>query len=270
MSEQIITFPNGDKIWVKEGFTHRDDGPAKDFVDGRKIWYQNGLIHREDGPAYEGFGCKCWYFEGKLHRVDGPAVEFEDGTKHWYIHGLRHRENGPAIVSELCQTWYFNNFLHRENGPSVKRADGSEEWYIHGLHHREDGPAITNADKSMKWYLNGFEFPEHVVVNPEKITSQEIEDQDNIDMKAILIQRYGWHRFLVLIHARLIDSRDNLIENTKEALFATADFDHRLVVTCPTGRVFVLGVPSQITSCAEAQKWLGNEQKEKFNVISRT
>ena len=68
----------------------------------------------------------------------------------------------------------------------------------------------------------------------------------------------------------MLDARSNEVENTKEALFATRSFGGRLVVTCPTGRVFVLGVPSQVTSCEQAQKWLGNENEEKINVIGRT
>ena len=63
--EEVITSPNGDKYWYREGKYHREDGPA---------------IERSDGTKY-------WYKEDKFHREDGPAIEYADGTKHWYYNG---------------------------------------------------------------------------------------------------------------------------------------------------------------------------------------
>ena len=49
------------------------------------IYYVNGDLHREDGPAKEYIdGDKWWYINGKLHRLDGPAIEW-DGTKEYFI-----------------------------------------------------------------------------------------------------------------------------------------------------------------------------------------
>lgn len=59
------------------------------FENGNEFWYKDGFIHREDGPAaiyYE--GTKCWHREGWLHREDGPAIIRASGTKEWF---LRHR-----------------------------------------------------------------------------------------------------------------------------------------------------------------------------------
>jgi hypothetical protein len=55
---------------------------------GNKRYYLNDQSHREDGPACEYVnGLKRWYQHDKLHRLDGPAVEWADGDKEWYFNG---------------------------------------------------------------------------------------------------------------------------------------------------------------------------------------
>jgi hypothetical protein len=52
--------------WFYEGKRHRDDGPAKEYVNGDKYWFINGLKHRDDGPAVElANGYKEWWLNGK-------------------------------------------------------------------------------------------------------------------------------------------------------------------------------------------------------------
>jgi len=106
-------------------------------------------------------------------------------------------------------------------------------------------------------------------MRPETITLTQIQKSRNNEVRAIMIDRYGWARYLADSKAKMLDKRDNVIENTKEALFATRSFGNRLVVSCPTGRIFTLGVPNDIKTCKEAQQWLGNASKE-INVIGRT
>lgn len=99
----IAEYPNRDKYWYKEGFHHREDGPAVELADGTKYWYKEGKRHRIDGPAVErSDGTKYWCKEGACHREDGPAYEDADGTKFWYIHGkLMDTDNEIEIVNFL-------------------------------------------------------------------------------------------------------------------------------------------------------------------------
>ena len=78
---------DGTKEWINEkGELHREDGPAREFVNGTKVWYINGLRHRKDGPAIEhGDGYRVWYLHGKCHREDGPAIYHHLGYKEWWI-----------------------------------------------------------------------------------------------------------------------------------------------------------------------------------------
>jgi hypothetical protein len=105
----IVEYPDGARLWYKEGNLHREDGPAWEFPDGEKQWYKEGKRHRLDGPAIEyPDGEKQWYKEGKRHRLDGPAIEYPDGEKQWYKEGKRHRLDGPAIeYSKGLKEWWI-------------------------------------------------------------------------------------------------------------------------------------------------------------------
>jgi len=230
-----------------DGLLHRVDGPACIYSDGSQKWYKNGELHRDDGPSVIlPNGYQEWHQNGRLHRVDGPALIFANGSQRWYKNGLDHREDGPAVI----------------------RVDGYKAWYKNGRIHREDGPAIEWFNGFKIWYLNGVEVTEQIVMRPETITLEQISEKKDVEVRSIMIERYGWLRYIQDSKAKLLDSRDNAIEKTKEALFAAGELGNRLVVTCPTGRVFALSVPSVIKTCEEAQQWLGNESNES-NVIGR-
>lgn len=111
------TRDDGTVIWVKDGFVHREDGPALIKPNGTKEWYRDGLLHREDGPAMEyANGDKVWYFKGKIHREGGPAIEQASGDKYWMRNGVLHREDGPAALDKGVESWWLYGEELDENG----------------------------------------------------------------------------------------------------------------------------------------------------------
>jgi hypothetical protein len=55
---------------------------------GTVTFMKNGFLHREDGPAYIGFkGYKEWLFEGKYHNLNGPAIIYPDGHEEYWVRG---------------------------------------------------------------------------------------------------------------------------------------------------------------------------------------
>jgi len=59
--------------------------------EGTRRWYQNGFLHREDGPALEYVGGdRFWYQNGELHREDAPAIEYSNGAYSWHLNNRRY------------------------------------------------------------------------------------------------------------------------------------------------------------------------------------
>ena len=133
--------------------------------------------------------------------------------------------------------------------------------------HNEDGPAVLYRDNFSIWSIEGIQVDEQIVMRPETQTIEQIENEENADIKAIRIERFGWHNYLKEVSALLIDSRENIVEGTPEALYRSPDGTNRLVAGCPTGRIFTMGVPENIETCEDAQKWLSIRS---FNVVGRT
>lgn len=150
----------------------------------------------------------------------------------------------------------------------------TEVWYapspiIHhvaGTPHDESGPAFVSLDLTL-WFIDGIEVDEQIVMTPESQTIDQIHRDDNADRRAIRIARYGWPRYLRDSKARCLDSRDNAIEGTVEALYDAPDGSRRLVATCPTGRVFAMGCPAEVSTCEAAAAWLS---PRRFRVLART
>jgi len=55
---------------------HRENNPAKEYIDGTKVWYKNGKYHREDGPAIEyPIGRKEWYLNDKCYGYNNDFTD---------------------------------------------------------------------------------------------------------------------------------------------------------------------------------------------------
>ena len=106
-------------------------------------------------------------------------------------------------------------------------------------------------------------------MQPETQTIDQIDSEENEDVRSIRIERFGWHRYIEESNAHCVDARRNDIEGTREALYATAH-GRRLIATCPSGnnRIVALGVPDDVDTCESAQAWLNNDPT--LNLIGRT
>jgi hypothetical protein len=134
--------------------------------------------------------------------------------------------------------------------------------------HNDTGMAVKYRDGFGVWSINGIRVDEQIVMHPESQTIAQIHGEQNQDIRSIRIDRFGWPRYLKESGADCVDFRDNAIEGTKEALYATNEGDKRLVATCATGRVFAMGVPSEVRTCEAAQEWLAGGKK--FRLVART
>lgn len=143
-----------------------------------------------------------------------------------------------------------------------------------GLLHNDSGPSIIFADGFCVYSINGHRVNEQIVMRPETLTVNQIDNESNADIQSIMIDRYGWDNYIKACDSTILDSRKNNIENTLEILYDTKKFGRRLVVTCPTGRIFVKGIPTidGTDTCTGAQDWLSGytNSNRKFRTIGRT
>ncbi|MGB1274898.1 MAG: DUF6745 domain-containing protein, partial [Nannocystaceae bacterium] len=149
----------------------------------------------------------------------------------------------------------------------VARNPTTVSW-SEGMLSDDNGPSVQWSDGTALWTIGGVPVDEQIVMRPGTQTVEEIDAEENGDVRSIRIERFGWPRYLRECGAVMIDSRHNDISNQQEALFRTPAGDQRLVVTCPTRRMFALGVPGDVKTCEQSQNWLAGDKP--FRELART
>ena len=135
--------------------------------------------------------------------------------------------------------------------------------------HNESGPSNRWRCGTTVWHIHGFAVSEQIVMRPETLTLDQIHRTVDEDLRGIMLDRYGWPRYLAEIDAECLDLCDNPIEGTKEALVDAPKVGmRRLVATCATGKVVSLGVPLSVKTCAEARRYLSPFPKGR--IVGRT
>jgi hypothetical protein len=147
-----------------------------------------------------------------------------------------------------------------------------------GRLHCEDGPALGYPDKFSIWAWHGVRVPRHVIEAPDTITAQQIQAEENAEIRRVMVERMGWDRFVAesktkVIHTDQLRTRfpklpiTALVDNdnpvsleyvdgveTAELLQSDflADFEDRPLkfvrLTCPsTGRIYTQRVAHEET-----------------------
>ena len=62
--------------------------------------------------------------------------------------------------------------------------------------HKENGPAVYLDNGTVLYFWHGVLVPEWVVMDPDKITLRVILKENNIELRRVLIERFGQGRFL--------------------------------------------------------------------------
>jgi len=164
--------------------------------------------------------------------------------------------------SQHCPVW-----LWCDHGIYILRHPTTIHWNSARQLHNTSGPAVHYTDDFNLWSINGIAVDEQIVMRPETQTIKQLTNETNNDVLAIRIQRYGWDRYLDETHAVLLDSRENHVEGTLEALYTTTTHGLRFLATCPTGQIVCLSIPADITTCNQACQWLSATP---MNVLGRT
>jgi len=138
--------------------------------------------------------------------------------------------DGICFISERHEICKFeDSMLHCEDGPCVKFRDG---WSVYAI--------------------NGHLVNEKIVMTPELITLEEIENESNAETKRIMIDRYGTGKYLSDIDAKVIDIDSS---NTFRSLIVDKNANKFLEGTDgSTERVYFMRVPNYVQTCKEAHE----------------
>ncbi|MDZ8051065.1 MAG: leucine-rich repeat domain-containing protein [Aulosira sp. ZfuVER01] len=124
--------------------------------------------------------------------------------------------------------------------------------------HAEGEPAIQFSDGwHTGYYYHGVKLPEkYGKLHPQQWQAQWLLEEDNAELRRVLIQGIGYDRICEQLKAQVIDSWQ---EYTLLRIDADIDVEpiHLLKMTCPsTAKIHTLRVPPEINSARVAIRWV--------------
>jgi hypothetical protein len=130
--------------------------------------------------------------------------------------------------------------------PTVKWRDG--------VIHSDDSPAVEFKDGFKIWAIGGVTVDEQIVMSPATQTIEQINNEENQEIKRIRIERYGWRKYLEDVNAKVLDVSVNSF--SMESLMDAGD----MIILCTydpsTGRIYALEVDPDCQTCDQAQRYL--------------
>jgi len=157
---------------------------------------------------------------------------------------------GLIATGRECGWWWpFKNLVVITDRPLVLHRDERTRL------HCEDGPAIAYRDGFGIYAWHGVRVNAHVITKPETITLAEIDKTENIEVRRVMVERYGVGRYLGEIGAKVVDMDALKLEGSacRILLREPKSGDQWLEGTDgSTARVYFMNVPREVQTCREA------------------
>ena len=130
--------------------------------------------------------------------------------------------------------------------------------------HCDTGPFCQWRDGSAIYAVHGHFIPWWVIEHPERITIDCIQKEENAETQRVMIQRFGWERYLEMTGSTLVDA-DTEPHGAAglRGLFQARDGKKVLVCCCASsGETYHLEVPPDIETCQQAAMWLAGGETQ--------
>jgi len=137
---------------------------------------------------------------------------------------------------------------------------------------REDMLPLGVTDAQLRWA--GLNVDRRIAFHPETLTVDEVLAERNTERRRVLLDRYGFSRFVADAHAEILD-RDTDPGGERQLLRVPIPDDEALVAMscfCPsTGRQYMLRVPPTTSSCRHAAAWIaGFDDPDEYQPVLET
>lgn len=285
---------NGDG-WLTH---HRLESMASDEVNGVRFAanaedYQavssriRGPIWEIVGPIHRMIVNECNTQIDALYGVNQPIIApwfwgCQDAfwiAQYYFLYYMKGRLQqippGMAATCELARNgfWMFpmKKVCFISDRPEFYRLNSSNEL------HCPDGPAIQFTDGFKVWAIEGIALTEQIVMRPETLTGQQIIDENNVEIRRIMIERLGIEPFLKSVKAQQIsvcsvNGRECLLYQYKEqrddepvaalkVINATSEPDGSY-------REYWLRVPPWMIDALEAVAWTFEMQPHEYRQLN--
>jgi len=141
-----------------------------------------------------------WSTVWPLQRADMlKAVPRSAAEKAWLAAGARLDIWLPfvdAMEAGLWRFWVLDREILAVSRPSVRLAQNRL--------HSETGPAVQWPGGARYWFWRGVQVPKRVIEHSESLRAREIQVEPDVEVRRVMLERYGLERFIRDVGARRI------------------------------------------------------------------
>lgn len=217
--------------------------------------------------------CEAGWLAHYTYMRDELKVEISDNIRYFHTIGQHF-------------FWWYTDIKSKKVCFSRKPVEIN---MVNGRLHNESGPSVVFRDGFSIYSIDGLRVNEQIVMKPETMTLEQIDGEMNNDIQSVMIARWfypsddwakrfegsppaqttGWIRYIEESGATELDSDNNPLTQMPEILYRS-NAGNRLIVGCPTGRMFSLGMPDTVVTCDQAREWYPPQLGGSTNFIGRT
>lgn len=159
------------------------------------------------------------------------------------------------IIQKCGYIFQVGNMVIITNRPEEIHFDDNNEL------HNEMGPAIKfrRGTKSNIYSIHGVVVPQNVIMEPELLSVEMIEKEDNAEIKRIMMDRMGISKYLEKTGATIVDMDSTFVSKQNDGRYVPrvlmVDKDKRKFLVGTDGstdRVYYMQVPEHVKTCSEA------------------
>ncbi len=140
--------------------------------------------------------------------------------------------------------------------------------------HSDNGPALLCADGFRRYLVHGVEVPSFVVEDPESITLATIDGEVNVEVRRIMLEKYGVSRFLMDSGAEIVDEDRFGTLYRRELPGDDPIVMVKLKNSTPepdgSARTYFLRVPPETRSAREAVAWSFRLEEHDYDPVVET
>lgn len=138
-------------------------------------------------------------------------------------------------------------------------------------HSYDSEPAIIFPDGQKEYWWHGVRVPDYVIVKPSEITAEKIQRETNTEVRRVMLEKYGFAKYLKNTKAQLIaEDRFGKLWRTEipddealvmvEVLNSTPEPDGSI-------KTYFLRVPPTVTTPQAAIAWTFGLERGQYNPV---
>ena len=132
--------------------------------------------------------------------------------------------------------------------------------------HNETGPAILYRDGFAIYAINGHIVPKLVVMTPEKITTDMIQEEQNAEVSRIMIERFGLSKYLVETGAKILDMDSLSLDGSATRILVEDGQGQKWLIGSDgsTKRTYNMSAPRESRTCKQAHSLMSGFDENKL------